>query len=98
MCGDGRRYTVQCDDANNNNNDGCSMDCKVEVGFICSGGSPDSKDACTKYVPSEVSLIQTSQAHLYRKIIINVRANFLPQSILSLLTQCKTSCLNILRG
>jgi len=28
-CGDGKRYTFACDDGNNINGDGCSMDCQV---------------------------------------------------------------------
>ena len=28
-CGDGRRFTLPCDDGNNNNGDGCSSDCRV---------------------------------------------------------------------
>jgi cysteine-rich repeat protein len=29
VCGDGRRFTLQCDDGNNQNGDGCSSDCKI---------------------------------------------------------------------
>ena len=28
-CGDGRKFVLPCDDGNNNDGDGCSMDCKV---------------------------------------------------------------------
>ncbi len=46
------RYSLQCDDGNNLNNDGCSVDCKTEPGYSCSGGSPSSRDICTKFLPS----------------------------------------------
>lgn len=29
VCGDGRRFTLACDDGNNVNGDGCSKDCKI---------------------------------------------------------------------
>lgn len=57
-CGDGRLMPTdhlpmydkreQCDDGNRVNGDGCSSACALEPGFICSGGSPTSVDACRK--------------------------------------------------
>jgi cysteine-rich repeat protein len=29
MCGDGKRFILQCDDGNNEDGDGCSRDCKI---------------------------------------------------------------------
>ena len=45
-CGDGRRFVVQCDDGNNRPGDGCSPDCKIENGYLCSGGGPIATDTC----------------------------------------------------
>ena len=49
--GDGfRAGTEVCDDANTSSGDGCSSDCSsIETGYSCSGGSPTSKDICTKW-------------------------------------------------
>lgn len=51
ICGDGKRFSLSCDDGNNINGDGCSSDCQIETGFTCNGGSPNSKDSCSKYKP-----------------------------------------------
>ena len=50
-CGDGLRAgSEKCDDGNTSSGDGCSSDCSsVEAGFVCSGGSPTSKDTWTKW-------------------------------------------------
>ena len=49
--GDGFRASIEAwDDANISNGDGCSSDCSsIETGYSCSGGSPTSKDICTKW-------------------------------------------------
>lgn len=51
-CGDGRRFEVECDDGNRRNGDGCSSDCTVEKGYLCSGGSEISTDVCQKIDPN----------------------------------------------
>lgn len=58
ICGDGRLVPKdhlpmydpreQCDDGNRRSGDGCSADCRVEPGYVCTGGSPTSNDACQK--------------------------------------------------
>jgi len=51
ICGDGKRTSEEtCDDGNILDNDGCSFDCHVEAGYICTGGGPESKDTCGKIV------------------------------------------------
>jgi cysteine-rich repeat protein len=52
ICGDGLRFNLKCDDGNNVNGDGCAMDCRVEEGWTCEGGSPDRKDTCTIFKPT----------------------------------------------
>lgn len=51
MCGDGKHNfgssTVNCDDQNTVDGDGCSKDCLVESLWVCAGGSPTTKDVCT---------------------------------------------------
>ncbi|CAJ1389392.1 unnamed protein product [Effrenium voratum] len=56
VCGDGMLVPTdhlpwddpreQCDDGNNNAGDGCSG-CRVEAGFVCTGGGPTQPDRCT---------------------------------------------------
>jgi len=47
-CGDGLRHSSEgCDDGNTNSGDGCSNTCTVEQGYICTGGTPTSPDACS---------------------------------------------------
>jgi cysteine-rich repeat protein len=29
MCGDGKRFVLECDDENNFDGDGCSKDCRI---------------------------------------------------------------------
>lgn len=49
VCGDGKREGLEeCDDGNLLSEDGCSVQCMVEVGFICGGGSHISSDSCSK--------------------------------------------------
>eukprot|EP00961_Rhodomonas_salina_P172117 2320894-Rhodomonas_salina.1 len=58
LCGDGRRIGPQnggaesCDDANAVGGDGCSASCTVESGYICSGGTPNSRDVCRVLTPT----------------------------------------------
>lgn len=37
---------MQCDDGNTNSGDGCSLLCKPEAGFACSGGETGGSDTC----------------------------------------------------
>lgn len=78
ICGDGLRFTLPCDDGNNIDGDGCSSICKVEAGYTCSGGSPNSKDICTFLRPQRIIMAQTGQTISTGKVSINVRLNWLP--------------------
>ncbi len=54
-CGDSfRTYPEECDDGNTVSGDGCSADCKVEIGYSCTGGSykNSAADVCTAYTTS----------------------------------------------
>ena len=95
-CGDGRKFTLECDDGNNVDGDGCSNDCKVEVGSVCTGGSPQSKDLCSRNKPNRVDILSTGQAHLYGKIVLNIKVNYLPMELINSAVDCKDKCENIL--
>ena len=47
LCGDGLNMGMyECDDGNNDPEDGCDPDCRIEYGWYCTGGSPKSRDVC----------------------------------------------------
>lgn len=95
-CGDGKRYTLECDDGNNVDGDGCSSDCKIEVGSTCVGGSPNSRDTCSRRLPSALEIRSTGQSHLYGKIVLNVHINYLPLELVKSATDCANKCDNVL--
>lgn len=67
-CGDGRRFSLTgCDDGNLKNNDGCSSTCLPESGFVCFGGTQDTKDTCS-YLPTE---IVGAEVNIHNDIILN---------------------------
>jgi cysteine-rich repeat protein len=96
ICGDGKKYTSDCDDGNNVDGDGCSKDCNVEVGFSCYGGSPSTKDTCTAVLPSAISIENRGQSRLYGKVVLNVRLNFLPRALLNSANDCRDACGSVL--
>jgi cysteine-rich repeat protein len=98
ICGDGKKYTSECDDGNNINGDGCSKDCNLEVGFSCYGGSPRTRDTCTSVLPSFISIEDKGQSRLYGKVVLNVRLNFLPRSLITSANDCKDACSSVLNA
>ena len=58
-CGKGVRISnsIQCDDGNLVDGDGCSSTCQIEEGFQCSGGSPSSPDQCMDESPLEFEIL-----------------------------------------
>lgn len=38
----------ECDTAQNGGNSGCSTDCKVMEGYVCSGGDWNNPDECVR--------------------------------------------------
>lgn len=90
------RYSSQCDDGNNVDGDGCSKDCRVEVGYSCYGGSPNSADTCSSAMPTAIAFEERGQSHLYGKIVLNVRLNYLPMALINSAIDCKNNCNNVL--
>ena len=95
ICGDGIRYSEQCDDGDNDNGDGCSIDCKIEAGWNCRGGSPTSVDLCSMSTPSTVNLIQTGQIRYSTKIVLNVKMDYLPLKLIQS-SDCSNGCQGVL--
>lgn len=59
ICGDGRLYTLECDDGNNVDGDGCSKDCRIEKGYTCVNGSWGNKSLCSYSGSLEFTLDKT---------------------------------------
>lgn len=89
------KYRQECDDGDNDANDGCSTDCRVEPGWICRGGSPTSRDLCEIYNPASVTIIQTGQVRYATKIVINLKVDYLPPALLQSL-DCRDRCSGVL--
>lgn len=96
VCGDGKRFVLGCDDGNSVNGDGCSSTCQVEVGWNCQGGSPSSADQCSRGAPAALTFTSTGQSHTWGKVIVNVKVNYLPQSLIVNANDCKFNCNNVL--
>jgi hypothetical protein len=90
------RFSLPCDDGNNINDDGCSSLCQIESGYTCSGGSPNSRDVCTQYLPPQLALNLTGTSHLYGTIIVNLKLNYLPANLTNPITPCTALCEQIL--
>lgn len=62
------------------------------------GGSPNSKDTCTRGIPNALVFSSSGQSRLWGKIVLNVRVNYLPQALLDSASDCKNKCDNVLRA
>jgi hypothetical protein len=87
---------LACDDGNNVDGDGCSKDCRIEPGFNCVGGSPSTPDVCSSFLPPALIFTQSGQTHLTNRIVLNVRLNYLPQSLIKSAKDCKNGCDSVL--
>ena len=96
VCGDGKRFILPCDDGNNQNGDGCSSSCEIEEGYNCQGGSDKSRDSCSRGHPSAISFSTSGQSHLWGRMVINVRINYLPKALMESATDCHYKCNNVL--
>lgn len=59
ICGDGLLFTLQCDDGNLQNGDGCSDQCTIETNFTCRAGSSVGPSKCSYNQPLKLSLVST---------------------------------------
>ena len=57
ICGDGVLFSLECDDNNTIDGDGCSSVCTIEKDFTCSGGSSLTPSACSYSGPILFELI-----------------------------------------
>ena len=78
VCGDGLRFTEQCDDKNLKNGDGCNEFCEVEDEWYCSGGTPLKRDNCVQTIPKSVVLTNSGAVNLGNTVAIQIKANYLP--------------------
>ena len=78
VCGDGIRFTEECDDGNSINGDGCDQDCYVEDGWYCTGGTPLKRDNCVQTIPESVVLTNSGAVNLGNSVAMQIRSNYLP--------------------
>lgn len=97
LCGDGKKFDLECDDGNNVDGDGCSRDCRIEPGFKCTGGSPDSNDRCVVQGPGQTSITQVGQIRRCSTIVLNLKLDFLPKNLMQS-NECQNKCNQILNG
>lgn len=96
ICGDGKRFTLPCDDGNAIDGDGCSISCQIETGYFCAGGSPNSKDICSRALPKAISFSSSGQSHQWGRIVLNIRVNYLPLTLIQSASDCSSNCRNVL--
>ena len=57
-CGDGFNMGIKaCDDGNIINGDGCDVECKIEEGYLCAGGTLTSPDICRDIIRPTFKLL-----------------------------------------
>jgi len=54
------------------------------------------KDACMRGLPTAVTLKSTGQSHVWGKVIINIKVNYLPKALLDSAVDCKNKCDKVL--
>lgn len=86
---------MPCDDGNSVSGDGCSSTCQLEAGWTCTGGSPTSKDVCSKAIPA-LKIISTGQSHIWGKVLLNIKLNYLPIALIQNANDCRSKCSNVL--
>lgn len=71
ICGDGIKVkadTIECDDGNLVDGDGCNYKCQTEAGFQCKGGTPTSPDVCA----NKVAPVASAKTFIARPNIIKI--------------------------
>ena len=96
VCGDGKKFVSDCDDGNNVDGDGCSSKCEIEEGYTCQGGSPASKDSCSRGLPTAITIKSTGQSQIWGKVIVNVKLNYLPKALIDSAVDCQNRCNKVL--
>jgi len=55
-----------------------------------------SKDSCSKGLPTALTLRSTGQSHVWGKVIINIKLNYLPKALIDSAVDCKNRCNKVL--
>ena len=77
VCGDGVNLgTVECDDGNKLDGDGCSSDCRVELGFQCRSQGMTLPDVCLDNLAPAASVKSVSKNNaitiVFTEVVITV--------------------------
>ena len=82
ICGDGRRFELECDDGNNVDGDGCNCNCEQEKGWHCSGGTSTRPSLCVHWKPDRCMIIPKGAVHLFGRVVQGVRLSYIPDVLL----------------
>lgn len=82
ICGDGKRFELECDDGNNVDGDGCNCNCEQEKGWHCSGGSSIRPSVCVPWKPDRCMIIPKGAVHLFGRVVQGVRLSYIPDVLL----------------
>jgi hypothetical protein len=55
-----------------------------------------SKDTCSMGMPSAITLRSTGQSHLWGRVIVNVKLNYLPKALIDSAVDCANKCNKVL--
>ena len=58
ICGDGKRFIVECDDGNTVSGDGCSSSCTIETDWVCDSPTENGLSKCLKVTYQKLILAQ----------------------------------------
>ena len=77
ICGDGNRINYACDDGNAEDGDGCSSQCTIEEGYVCSQNvlAPNKRSFCSYTQPIQLLLNSTTKAIYSNTIAMNFTLN-----------------------
>ncbi len=83
ICGDGKKFYLECDDGNLVNGDGCNSNCRVERGWTCVGGNTNSKSSCYNILPTGTKIIKNGYVVLQGKVLQGMSMTYLPANLLA---------------
>lgn len=83
ICGDGRKFYLDCDDGNSVNGDGCSADCQVESGWTCIGGNNTNSSKCYNLLPTGTKIITNGHVVLQGQVLQGMSMTYLPAGLLA---------------
>lgn len=72
MCGDGRLFTLECDDGNTLSGDGCSSKCLIETNYTCSAGNISTPSKCSYNQPLQITLLSITKKEFENSVSVGL--------------------------